>query len=82
MCVGRPWNSGIGDLWYYPKGCERPDGCKRPTVLSKKVLHGCERPAVLSGKFCMGVRDPRCNPKISLPKINTWSRSSLRPRVE
>ena len=41
-------------------------GCERPAVLSKKVLQGCERPAVLSENFCMGVRDPRCNPKISI----------------
>ena len=40
-----------------------PNGCKRPTVLSEKVLHGCKRPAILFEKFCMGVRDPRCNPK-------------------
>ena len=33
-----------------------------------KVLYGCKRPAVLSRKFCMGVRDPRCNPKSSVAK--------------
>ena len=69
MCIGCPWNSGARDPWYYPKGsdgCERPDGCKKPAVLSEKVLHVCERPAVLTRKFCMGVRDPRCNPKSSI----------------
>ena len=44
-------------------GVKDPNGCKRPAVLSEKVLHGCERPAVLLENFCMGVRDPRCNPK-------------------
>ena len=44
-------------------GVKDPNGCKRPSVLSGKVLHGCERLAVLSEKFCMSVRDPRCNPK-------------------
>ena len=43
-----------------------PIGCKRPAVLSEKVLHGCEKLAVLSEKFCMGVRDPRCNSKSSV----------------
>ena len=47
-------------------GVKDPNGCKRPAVLSEKVLHGCERPAVLSEKFCMGVRDPRCDPKSSI----------------
>ena len=40
-----------------------PNGCKRPAVLSEKVLHECKRPAVLSEKFCMGVGDSQCNPK-------------------
>ena len=40
-----------------------PNGYKRPAILSEKVLYDCERPAVLSEKFCMGVRNPRCNPK-------------------
>ena len=44
-------------------GVKVPNGCKRPVVLSEKVLHECERPSTLSEKFCMGVRDPRCNPK-------------------
>ena len=47
-------------------GVKDPNGCKRPTVLSEKVLHGCERPVVLSEKFYMGVRDLRCNPKSSI----------------
>ena len=47
-------------------GVKDSKGCKRPAVLSEKVLHGCERPAVLSKKFCMGVRDRRCNPKSSV----------------
>ena len=47
-------------------GVKDPNGCKRLSVLSKKVLHGYERPAILSEKFCMGVRDPRCNLKISV----------------
>ena len=47
-------------------GVKDPKGCKRPVVLSEKVLHGCERPAVLYEKFCMGVRDPQCNPKSSV----------------
>ena len=41
-------------------GVKDLNGCKRPTVLSEKVLHRCERPVMLSEKFCMGVRDPRC----------------------
>ena len=44
-------------------GVKDPNWCKRPAVLSEKILHGCERPAVLSEKFCMGVRDPRCDLK-------------------
>ena len=44
-------------------GVKDPNGCKRPTVLSEKVLHECERPTVLSDKFYMGVRDPRYHPK-------------------
>ena len=32
-------------------GVRDPNGCKRPAVLSEKVLHGCERPAVLSEKL-------------------------------
>ena len=36
-----------------------------------KVLYGCERPAMLSEKFCMGVRDPRCNPKSSIAQKKT-----------
>ena len=60
-------------------GCERPavlsgkvlHGCERPAVLSEKVLHWCERPAVLSEKFCMGVRDPRCNPKSFIAQEKT-----------
>ena len=47
-------------------GVKDPNGCKRPVVLSEKVLHGRERPAILSEKFCMGVRDPQCNPKSSV----------------
>ena len=47
-------------------GVRDPIGCEKPAVLSEKVLHGCERPAVLSEKLCIGVRDPRCNPKISV----------------
>ena len=54
MCVGRPWNSGVGDPWYYPKVLH---GCKRPTVLSKMVLHG--------------VRDPRYYPKSSVWVLET-----------
>ena len=46
-------------------GVRDPIGCERPAVLSEKIFHWCERPAVLSEKFCMGVRDPRCNPKSS-----------------
>ena len=52
-------------------GVRYPNGCERPAVLSKKVLHGCERPAVLSEKFCLGVKDPRCNPKSSVAKEKT-----------
>ena len=52
-------------------GVKYSNGCKRPTVLSKKVLYGCERPAVLSEKFCMGVRDPWCNPKSSIAQEKT-----------
>ena len=47
-------------------GVKDPNVCKRPAVLSEKVLHGCERPVVLSEKFCMGVRDPRRDPKSSI----------------
>ena len=47
-------------------GVKDSNVCKRPTVLSKKVLHMCERPVVLSEKLCMGVKDPRCNPKSSV----------------
>ena len=63
-------------------GLRDPNGCERPVVLSEKVLHGCERPAVLSEKFCMGVRDPRCNPKISVAQKKTRSCLSLKHRVE
>ena len=28
-----------------------------------KVLYGCKRPAVSSKKLCVGVRDPRREPK-------------------
>ena len=52
-------------------GVRDPNGCERPTVLSEKVLHECERPAVLFEKFCMGVRDPRCNPKSSVAQKKT-----------
>ena len=38
-------------------GVKDPNGCKRPAVLSEKVLQGSERPVVLSEKFCIGVRD-------------------------
>ena len=31
-----------------------------------KVLYGCKRHAVSSEKFCVGVRDPRCEPKSSV----------------
>ena len=47
-------------------GVRDSNGCKRPAVLSEKVLHGCERLVVLSKKFCMGVKDPRCSPKSSI----------------
>ena len=50
----------------FDMGVKDPNGCKRPTVLSEKVLQGCERPTVLSKKFCMGVRDPRWNSKSSV----------------
>ena len=64
-------------------GVKDPNECKRPAVLSKKVLHGCERPAVLSEKFCMSVRDPQCNfEKFCCLRENTRSCLSLRPRVE
>ena len=49
-------------------GVKDPNGCKRPAVLFRKVLHKCEKPAILSEKFCMGVKDPRCDPKSVLPK--------------
>ena len=42
-------------------------------VLSEKVLHECERPAVQYEKFCMGVRDPRCNPKSFVAQEKTYS---------
>ena len=47
-------------------GVKDPNECKRPVVLSEKVLHWCERLAVLSEKFCMGVKDPQCDPKGSI----------------
>ena len=47
-------------------GVKDSNECKRPVVLSEKVLHGCERPAALFEKFYMGVRDPRCDPKSSI----------------
>ena len=56
---------GVKDL----NGCKKKtplNGCKRPAVLSEKVFHRCERPVVLSEKLCMGVRDPRCDPKSSI----------------
>ena len=67
----------------FDMGLKDPNGCKRPTVLSEKVLQGCERPTVLSKKFCMGVRDPRWNSKkFCCLRENTRLFSSLRPRVE
>ena len=36
-----------------------------------KVMYRCKRPTVLSRKFCVGVRDPRCNPKSSVAQKNT-----------
>ena len=36
-----------------------------------KVLYERKRPAVLSRKLCVGVRDPRCNPKSSVAQKNT-----------
>ena len=47
-----------------------------------KFLYGCKRPAVLSATFCLCVRDLRHEPNFMLPKENTRSCLSLRPRVE
>ena len=71
MCVGRSWNRCRGPVVISERSCmgvKDPNRCKRPAVLSKKVLHGCERLAVLFKKFCMGVRDGGEIRKFLLPK--------------
>ena len=68
MCVGCPWNSGVGDPWYYPKG---PAWVLKTRGTIRKGLYGCERPAVLSKKLCGGVRDPRCKQKSSVAQKKT-----------
>ena len=49
-------------------GVKDPNGCKRPAVLSEKVLHGCERPVVLSEKSVWVLETRGVIRKVLLPK--------------